>query len=350
MRHAPALDGLRALAVTIVIASHAGLGKIVPGGFGVTIFFFLSGYLITSLLRAEAEKDGTISLRRFYARRVLRIFPPLYLTTAVVMGLIATGSIPMAIGPNAVTADVLFLTNYAYLWTTERGLPMPLWSLDVEEHFYLVFPLLFIGLNRTFRAPSMLASVIAGICVFVLAVRIANVAMLPDFSLNYYWSHTRIDSILFGACLAVWNNPVLDAKAWRPNYRHVALATVLMLATFLIRDEAFRESIRYSIQGASLFVLFSFVLHDRGVITRALSSWPLRWVGLFSYTLYLAHMPAFLLVEHYAPSLGAVGLGVSGTLLALAYSAVMYWAVEKPVAQWRRSLRRKGSSVVAATT
>src|ERR1700739_2193320 len=79
----PALDGLRACAILLVFVSHGGLDNLVPGGFGVTVFFFLSGYLITSLLRLEALNSGTISLRAFYTRRVFRIFPPMYLTVAL---------------------------------------------------------------------------------------------------------------------------------------------------------------------------------------------------------------------------------------------------------------------------
>jgi peptidoglycan/LPS O-acetylase OafA/YrhL len=340
MHHQPALDGLRALAVLIVIVSHAGFGTIVPGGFGVTIFFFLSGYLITTLLRNEAETARGISLRQFYARRVLRIFPPLYISMAVVLALIACGVMPYAVGTHAVVLDGLFLTNYAYLWTPEAGVPMPLWSLDVEEHFYLLFPILFIVLYGRFR-PAMVAAIIAALCAATLAIRLYNVATLPDFTLNFYWSHTRIDSILFGACLAVWNNPV-DEGAWRPKLWHAAAAVALLLVTLAVRDPAFRESIRYSLQGVALFVIFSFLLHDQGWYRRILSIWPLKWIGLFSYTLYLCHMPAFLLVRTHAPELGTFGIAVAGMALSLAYAATMYWLVERPVARWRRSLHKAG--------
>lgn len=338
MYHSPVLDGLRALAVLIVIAAHAGLGGIIPGGFGVTIFFFLSGYLITSLLRVEAARDGSISLPQFYVRRVLRIFPPLYVTMVAVGFLGAIGLIPAGYGTSGVVADVLFLTNYSTLWSNQTGLPIPLWSLDVEEHFYLLFPIFYMLALRG-RRPSVAAGAIMAICMSVLLVRIYNVTVLPDYSLNYYWTHTRVDSILFGCCLAVWQNPVLDKDAWRPKLWQNSLAIAGLLATFLIRDEAFRESFRYTIQGACLFVLFSMVIQDKGLVSRIFSSSYLKVVGLLSYTLYLCHMPLFLVVENVAPDIGLFGTGVLGVVLSFAFSGAMYLWVERPIAVWRRKLQ-----------
>lgn len=338
MYHSPTLDGLRALAVLIVITAHAGLSNIIPGGFGVTIFFFLSGYLITSLLRVEFARDGHISLRQFYVRRILRIFPPLYITLIAVSILGAIGLVPPDYEAGGVLADALFLTNYSSLWTAQTGLPIPLWSLDVEEHFYLLFPIFYmLALQR--RRPFVAAGAIIVICMLVLLVRIFNVIVLPDYSLNYYWTHTRVDSILFGCCLAVWQNPALDKEAWRPKSWQGGLAVACLLLTFLVRNEAFRESIRYTIQGTCLFVLFSMAMQDKGIVNRILSSSYLKIVGLLSYTLYLCHMPMFLVAKKMYPSLGLFGIGVIGVVLSFAYSGAMYLWVEKPIAAWRRRLQ-----------
>lgn len=177
------------------------------------------------------------------------------------------------------------------------------------------------------------------ICMSVLLVRIYNVTVLPDYSLNYYWTHTRVDSILFGCCLAVWQNPVLDKDAWRPKLWQNILAIAGLLATFLIRDEVFRESFRYTIQGACLFVLFSMVIQDKGLVSRIFSSSYLKVVGLLSYTLYLCHMPLFLVVENVLPDIGLFGTGVLGVVLSFAFSGAMYLWVERPIAVWRRKLQ-----------
>jgi peptidoglycan/LPS O-acetylase OafA/YrhL len=161
---------------------------------------------------------------------------------------------------------------------------------------------------------------------------------LPDYSLNYYWSHTRLDSILFGCCLALWQNPAVDQGAWKPKQRHVLAALAVLLACLAVRSDAFRETVRYSLQGVALFVLFSAALQDRGLARGILGSAPLRWVALFSYTLYLVHMPALAVLEHYRiPAAPLVGIVVS-----LLYAAAMYRFVEAPLGRWRRSLGKNG--------
>lgn len=341
MQHQPALDGLRAFAVIAVMAAHAGIGHIVPGGFGVTLFFFLSGYLITSLMRHEAEGHGKVSLPKFYMRRVLRIFPPLYITMVLVTLLGTTAILPIGVGAIGWLSDAAFLTNYAYLWTSERGLPLPLWSLDVEEHFYLLFPVFYIAVLGSKRPVTAIA-IIAILCLLELAIRLYNVASIPDTSLNYYWSHTHMDSILFGSALALWQNPALDGDAWKPKRWQTGAALLGLIMTFTIRDEAFRQSVRYTMQGITLFVLFSYILHDRGWISRLLSSWVLNRVGLYSYTLYLCHMPVFQIVQIWGPAMGEAGVGIIGSILSLVYAALMYELIEKRIAQWRRAFRGTG--------
>lgn len=339
MPHLPVLDGLRAAAILIVMVAHAGLGRVVPGGFGVTIFFFLSGYLITSLLRIEASATGRIDLSAFYWRRTLRIFPPLYITLALTVAAWAAGLLPGTLGAGPVLLDAAFLTNYAHLFGPEHGVPVPLWSLDVEEHFYLLFATAFAAAFA--RMPAARAARWCAVaCAAVLAIRIANVALLEDYSRNYYWSHTRLDSILFGCCLALWQNPALDRAPWRPRAGHVALALATLAACLAIRAPAFRETLRYSLQGAALFVLFSAALQATGAARRVLASAPLRLVALLSYTLYLAHMPVTALVEHGLGVHAAVPREALGLALTFAYAGLMYVAVERPLARWRQRLDR----------
>ncbi|MDR6789315.1 peptidoglycan/LPS O-acetylase OafA/YrhL [Sphingomonas sp. BE138] len=346
MPHLPMLDGLRALAILIVMASHTHVTHLIPGGFGVTIFFFLSGYLITSLLRIEAAAHGRIDLRDFYWRRAVRIFPPLYITMALLLLAIAAGLLPVVITAPSLLLDGLFLTNYASALGVEHGLPIPFWSLDVEEHFYLLFSTVFAAVFVRMPARRAALWCLLG-CGVVLALRIVNVAVLSDFSNNYYWSHTRLDSILFGCCLALWNNPALDRAPWQPRAVHVVAALGVLLACLQIRGDLFRETIRYSLQGAALFVVFSAALQDRGRAARALSWLPLRIVALLSYTLYLIHMPMALIVEQ--------GLGVEHPLalhtitfaLSFSYAGAMYLLVEQPLARWRRGRDSELRAIIA---
>lgn len=341
MPYLPQLDGIRALAVGLVFLSHAGLGHIVPGGLGVTIFFFLSGYLITTLLRCEAGRTGSVSLRAFYLRRVFRIFPPLYLTLLFALGLYAVGALKGPYDPFVILTQATFLVNYVgpLGGDISLALPLPLWSLAVEEHFYLLFPLVFL-VGRA--SPPRLALACLAVCLVVLSLRIAAVRLLTDASDTYIWTHTRIDSILFGCCLALWRNPLLDgAKAYRPGDRQAALAFGVLCATILLRDETFRQTLRYTIQGGALFVLFAAILRPAegslcGRLARHLSGALLQRIGLYSYTIYLVHAA---MIEAVTGFIGSDLLQIVVALgLTLAYAALMHRFVERPFARLRRRL------------
>jgi peptidoglycan/LPS O-acetylase OafA/YrhL len=341
MRHVPQLDGVRAVAVLIVMVSHGGLGWLVPGGFGVTLFFFLSGYLITSLLRAEYAASGRIDFGGFYFRRVLRIMPPLYITLL----LLTAGNALALFGPpadaSAIGFDYVFLSNYAHLWASGTGLPVPLWSLAVEEHFYLLFPVAFLFLLARSDGTSA-ARLCVLWCAMILALRIVTLTHPESIEHNYYWSHTRLDSILFGCCLALWQNPVMDEGAWKPKHWHAIAALLVIFASFAIRSEAFRATLRYSIQGAALFVIFSYVLNEGSAkLTRLLRSRPLAWIGLLSYTLYLCHLAIFAALKanfHMSP----IAAGLIGAPVALGYAYAMHLLVERPILEWRRNRTKSG--------
>lgn len=340
---------MRAVAVSIVIASHMGLGQIVPGGLGVTIFFFLSGYLITSLLVVEAANTGTVSLKAFYIRRTLRIFPPLYITLAVGWLLIAFGVLSKKVDFGSLLTQALFLSNYDRLWDGHGGgVPAPLWSLAVEEHFYLVFPLVF--LVFLMRKTPYKAAVICGIaCIPPLVFRIIPMVMGVDYSLNYFFTHTRIDSILFGCCLALWRNPVLDAeKPFRPGLLGFAFGTILVCGATLVRSDMFAESFRYTIQGIGLYFVFAYILSPGAITSPVLNSSPLQIIGRFSYTLYLVHELVNAVLKSTMPDVAFPIRAVIALAVSFAYSWAMYAAVEKPLAAVRRNLHKEAEKKALA--
>lgn len=334
-RHVPQLDGVRAVAVLIVIVSHAGLGHLIPGGFGVTIFFFLSGYLITSLLRVEVSSTRRVDFKAFYVRRMLRIMPPLYVTLAVLTAMYFAGAFDETVRGDAILWDYLFLSNYSHFWSQEGGLPVPLWSLAVEEHFYLLFPAAFaLYLVRGKIRGAAMACAVA--CIVILALRFTTPFWFGDVKNNYYWSHTRMDSILFGCILALWNNPLLDRNAWKPGLLHVAIALAALAITFIIQDSTFRFVIRYSLQGAALFVLFSYTLSRRSVVLDRVLTWPpVVWIGLVSYSLYLCHFAIFKTLKKHT-SFDSATIVLVGLLLSFAYGFLMRKFVEVPILKWRR--------------
>ena len=344
--HIPSLDGIRAISFLTVFLAHAGLGAWVPGYFGLTLFFFLSGYLITTLLRLEFDRGSDVSLSQFYLRRVLRIFPPFYLVLFAAGGLTMAGVFGEVTHWTAFPAQALHVTNYYIVrhgWW--EGIPpgtWVYWSLAVEEHFYLVFPLVYLLLRRRGLSGRQQAAVLASLCAAVLAWRFVLVfALHASKDRTYVASDTRVDSILFGCILAVWHNPVLDkdvvddrrlARLWLP------LGLVALAASLLIRKPWFEQTLRYTLQGLGLFPLFIAAIRwpDRGIF-KALS---FRWVqhlGVLSYSLYLLHTPtiwAFELWTHWP----AAVRGVASLAAALILAEIIYRLVELPAARVRKRL------------
>jgi len=331
----PALDGLRATAIIIVMCSHVGLQRVVPGQFGVTLFFFLSGYLITTLLRSEVQEKGRIDFRQFYLRRAVRILPPMYITIAFLAVLSVLGLVH-PLNWAGLPFDVMFLSNYFPV----SGMPIGLWSLAVEEHYYLAFPLVMALLARRFSFASS-AAILFALCAGVLAVRLWEVHALVAFDRINFATHTRIDSILFGSILALWNNPVADDRDMLPKGLFgYALAVALLIPTFAIRDEGFRQSYRYTIQGLGLLVLFNTLIRDRGVAAAVLNNGVTRQIAILSYTLYLVHSGLILV---FAPEDGShpIVATLAAFATAVVYALLMHRWVERPLGTWRRRIEKR---------
>lgn len=344
--HIPSLDGIRAVSFSLVFLSHAGLGDLIPGGLGVTIFFFLSGYLITTLLRLERDRTSRNSLRDFYLRRVFRIWPPFYTILAFAVVLTLLGVLPEKLRWTSVVAQLGHFTNYWLVFRDGKGFPagtVVYWSLAVEEHFYLVFPCLFILLRRRLpgRAGSQ-AGILLGLCALVLAWRFVLVFgrhSLPDRT--SLCTDTRIDSILFGCVLALWGNPMLDD--WRGSRRlwlGVLLPAALLLMVFSLSFRApwFRETLRYTLQGIALFPLFvSAIRYPDFAPMRFLNLKLVRRVGLLSYSLYLCHQVILFSIQlHVLPNAPFVAAVVSLVLSLLFAEAVLRF-IERPSARARRA-------------
>lgn len=331
-----------------MFTAHAGLSHVVPGGFGVTVFFFLSGYLITTLLRLEHDSRGTISFKQFYLRRALRILPPFYIVMVAAALAAAAGVISGGVHPRALAAQALYYANYWIAGHGYGGLPSGTgvyWSLAVEEHFYLLFPALYFLLRR-FLPRTRQAFVLWGLCVVVLAWRLVLVyALHADANRTYLASDTRVDSILFGCALALYANPAVDGpsrisdKVWK--YGLLPASVLVLLFTFVYRDPGFRQTFRYSLQGIALGPLFVVAMRfpDWGPF-RLLNLRPVSFMGVLSYSLYLVHH-VLLDAIGSVPSIPRAALALAASL-AVAYT--IYVVVEKPCAR----LRRKLSRVVAA--
>lgn len=349
----PGLDGIRAIAVLIVILAHFEISNLVPGGFGVTVFFFISGFLITRLLLAESKKKGRIHLKDFYVRRIVRLYPALIFMVLGSTGLyLATGQG----GPKPLefTAALGYFTNiYQVVVRAGGDLPfMPwthLWSLAVEEHFYLIFPL-FLVVFGAFK--KRLVWALLGVLALVPLWRLStfmNFETLPVVDYNYMMTDARLDSIVWGCLLSV----LLDKDArlkltqrltgWVP----IIAATSVLILCFIIRDESFRYIWRYSLQGMGLFVLVLNLYFFRPVSwsLNVLEIWPLIWIGRLSYPLYLWHFPILDLSHRLMePAWAQMTVAIIGSL---AISVFSFFVVEKPFMALRK---RFGAHIVKRPT
>jgi peptidoglycan/LPS O-acetylase OafA/YrhL len=355
--HIPSLDGLRALSFGLVFTSHAGVHAI-PGGFGVTVFFFLSGFLITTLMRIEYERTHHVGFGRFYLRRALRILPPFYLVLLSATLLAAVGFVQGALRWQAVTAQALHYANYWIVFHDgaggiARGTGV-YWSLAVEEHFYLLFPLGYSLLRRSGASGRRQATAFLALCGLIFAWRcVLFFAFGASEDRTGMASETRFDSILFGCALAVYGNPVLDAprigdRTWK--WGLLPLGLIGLLASFVFRADAFRQTFRYTLQGICLVPVFVCAMRfPRSAAGRVLNLRPLAFLGVLSYSLYLIHLVVLYAVEFHAggrlgtPAVALLSLGIT---VVLAWG--VYQTIEKPCARLRRRLVAASSRPRAA--
>ncbi len=343
----PGLDGVRALAVAGVLAYHAGVGW-APGGFlGVDVFFALSGYLITSLLLAEFGRDGRIDLRRFWLGRARRLLPAALAAIALSLLIVAIflpGELATVRGD--AIASVLYVNNWHQIlaersYFASFGRPSPfqhLWSLAVEEQFYLVWPLLL-----TFALPRLGRRRTVTLTAAIALVSIVLMALVygghGDASRVYYGTDTRAFSLLAGALLAYAWPPGLLTRRTGPGaglaLDAVGVAGLGVLVVAMARWQDFDTALYpgglLAVAGASV-ALIAAVAHPATRIGTVLGTRPLRWIGRRSYGIYLYHWPVMTFTRpgidvHANRTVVIVGQ----VALTVAIAAVSYRYLEMPV-------------------
>ena len=343
----PSLDGMRAIAVLLVFFAHSGLDRYLPGGFGVTVFFVLSGYLITTLMRIEHSRTGRIDFKGFYLRRFLRLMPPLAIVIALAAALAAASLIDGYFSWAGLLSALFYFGNYHLIAQDFHGMPGGLgvvWSLAIEEHYYLLFPPLAWMLLRDGRT-AVSIGVISALCAAVLAWRCWLV--FHGASANYLTmaTDTRVDAILMGSLMALVRNPWLDPEPTVPGLSDALVATgcvALLLISVLYRDEVFRLTVRFTLQSLAIAGLIHLAVAraDRRAFAW-LSAAPLVYIGSVSYTIYLVHHMILLGLAKHWPQLGWFGLTLAGAILTLAVAEPMRRWVDRPFARLRQRLHGK---------
>jgi peptidoglycan/LPS O-acetylase OafA/YrhL len=368
--HLRGLDGLRAIAVLAVVVYHAGLGGLTGGFLGVEVFFVISGYLITALLLAERRKTGRIDPVAFWLRRGRRLLPALFVMLGTILAF-AVLVLPEELARLRVDAlaAVAYITNWhliagdqSYFESIGRpSLFNHLWSLAIEEQFYLVWPLVLGALLLAGRRIALGAT---------LLVAVASAAWMAlqfdpatDPSRVYYGTDTRLTGLLLGSALAfVWVPSVGAVPSLVPGMSRrqrrkvlavtasagrwgsarlgwaldgLGLVALAGLAGFLAAADAFDPFLYQgglAVLGLVTVALVASVVHPRGHLGRLLDLAPIRWVGTRSYSIYLWHWPIFALTRPGldVPLDAATALVARLVLTALA-AEVSYRFVEVPV-------------------
>ena len=353
----PALDGLRAIAFLCVFLAHTTgntISRFVPATFGVTLFFFLSGYLITTLLRNEYRKTGTISLRDFYIRRALRIFIPMYITYAVIA---AVSKFIFSIPPGNIGgfwAVIFYCFNYTRMLHPLAVLPIGFdvtWSLNVEEHFYILFPVFFLFLVSKRVPAATQLKVLLGLCLFGLCWRTyVNYHHFPILW-TYFATDCRFDSILWGSILAIWNNPRYDpAPPLLKRYSGLfaAGALVVLMGSMFSGSWNYRETLRYTMQGICLYFIFYFAVSSiNHWSVHWLENRALRYIGWLSYTLYLIHSTVHGILIRYLPPKDWL-VTIICFAISMTYAVAMRYSVEVPLQRLRARFRHNVPAMVVS--
>lgn len=350
----PSLDGIRAVAVSLVFFAHSGFENLIPGGLGVTIFFVLSGYLITTLMRIEHGRSGTISYRAFYLRRLLRLMPPLLIvvTTAALLSLASV--IEGHFTASGLLSALFYFGNYHVIAHDYRGMPAGIgvvWSLAIEEHYYLLYPPLAALLLRIGRM-GLSVSVLSAICAAILAWRCWLAFHGGSAAYLTMATDTRADAILVGCIMALLRNPWLDhAPAPKAVYDWsiAALCVAVLLVTLFYRDEVFRLTARYTLQSLAIApLIYLAVARANQLPFRWLNARPLVYIGTISYTIYLSHHVILSGLARHWPQLNWIWLTLVAAALTLAVSEPMRRWVEQPCARLRQRLHRNAFERPAA--
>ncbi len=347
-RYLPALDGLRAFAVLAVLCYHGGMSWALGGFLGVDAFFVLSGFLITSLLLVEWKGTNGIALTAFWIRRAKRLLPALFLVLGGVALYAAFAAAPTELGRirDDGLASLGYVANWRFVFSHQSyfdtfGVPSPLrhmWSLAIEEQFYLVWPMIVYGVLRWRRGSvGALAAVAGAIAIGSTVLMVSLYNPNGDPSRVYYGTDTRVSSLLVGALLAMFATKHTFGKTIFER-RSLHVASVLAVGALGFMWVTTTDGPSWLYLGGFLVaaLLVAVVIADvsqeqMGPVAKVMSLRPLRWIGAISYGLYLWHWPIYVFLSPVRTGLDDAALFAVRLAATFIVATLSYYLVEQPI-------------------
>ena len=336
------IDGLRALAVIMVLAYHLKMPCAKSGLLGVTVFFVISGYLITGILINEIEESGGVDLKNFWLRRIRRLLPAV-LSMAVVMIFVSAvvNRVVFTKGCNDLLSAVFGYNNWWQIFRKvsyfeNAGAPSPFthcWSLAIETQFYLIYPILLILLSKARNRGKVFAAVTAVLA--MISVVLMGVLYSPDGdpSRVYYGTDTRAFSLLIGALAAIQKEyHIIKVKLRGKLWAVIGSISVLILIGMMMLISSYSSFLYYGGQ-AIVSVLAAFVVYavtvSRSLLNIILGSSILKWIGDRSYSIYLWHYPIIVLMS--GGKRAAWWIVILEVVLSVGLAELSYRFIETPV-------------------
>jgi peptidoglycan/LPS O-acetylase OafA/YrhL len=352
----PEIDGLRAVAIFAVMTYHAeiifGNFKVFTGGYlGVDIFFVISGYIITKIAVNEYQ-SGKFSIKKFFYRRIRRIFPVLLVVALVTIcagWYILLPSLFVSLS-ESIISSLIFSSNFYFnhsdqIYGNDNGLIKPFlhtWSLSIEEQFYIVFPF---ALIYCFKKKSYNLLVILLIVSFF-----ATFSFLKIPKENFYFIYSRAWELLFGAVICIYEKKIMKVKFFRNNLSiFKVLSFILLFYSMLMFDHTTAHPSYITLLPIIFISILIIEDHKKGLVDQLLSLKIVVFVGLISYSLYLWHYPVYAYVRITEIASGDIFIKILSIIIIFIVSCISYFFIEKPIKKIKKISKKILVSILIFT-
>ena len=349
LKYRPELDGLRGVAILGVMAFHAHASFMSGGYIGVDIFFVLSGFLITSLLISEYDRYGSVSLKNFYMRRVLRLAPALI----VLLLVFCLASFLFLRGPKANSNYIDSLISLFYLsnWARAFSLHPPdylghTWSLSIEEQFYIVWPILLLIFLRFFNSRKLIVLIAISIALLAWILRVYLYIKGATMERLYNGLDTRADALMVGCAIGVaYSSGIFNKKDFKLILSRIIvflspISVLILLFLFTCaKPDSYGSYMSqfgfFTVELLTATIVIDIMVNKVSFIKRILATKVLVWIGTISYGLYLWHYPIYRVM--FSLEMSKIVIITIGSLIAFTVAALSYYLMEKPIIKLKKN-------------